>query len=73
MNHSLDIIIKRLGNTEDQLTYLINKIHFFQNEIEALHKRIALIEKENDLLKTKRDVTVGKLKDIMQKIDNVDL
>ncbi len=73
MNHSLDIIIKRLGNTEDQLTYLINKIHFYQNEIKALHKRIALIEKENDLLKTKRDVTVGKLKDIMQKIDNVDL
>ena len=70
MSGSLDTILKRLSITDEQLTYLISKIHFYQNEVVALRKRISLLEKENETLKTKRDFTVGKLQKIMQKFDD---
>ena len=70
MSGSLDTILKRLSITDEQLTYLISKIHFYKNEVVALRKRISLLEKENETLKTKRDFTVGKLKKIMQKFDD---
>ncbi len=70
MNRSLDTILKRLSMTDEHLTYLIGKIHFYHNEVAALRKRIILLEKENESLKTKRDFTVGKLKNLMQKFDD---
>jgi len=64
-----DRIYKTLGNVEAGLSVLASKVFFYRNENITLHQRIAFLEKEFEILKDKRDYTVNRLKELMQKFD----
>lgn len=63
-------ILDTISHIEEKLSLLAKKVFYFRNENEALLKRIDLLEKENDSLRTKRDYTVSKLKNLMQKFED---
>ncbi|MFC1565128.1 hypothetical protein ACFL6G_09350 [candidate division KSB1 bacterium] len=66
-------VLANINDMENKLSYLITKLYTFRNENNALLKKISNLERENDLLREKRDVTVTKLKTILQKMDEAGL
>jgi len=64
-----DRIYKTMANVETGLSVLASKVFFYRNENNTLHQRIAYLEKEYEILKDKRDYTVARLKELMQKFD----
>jgi len=66
-------VLENINNLETKLSYLITKLYTFRNENITLLQRIANLENENILLREKRNVTVDKLKTILQRIDEADM
>jgi len=54
---------------EENVSVLAGKIYYYRNENIALKKRIAQLEKENALLRDKRNYTLARLKKLMQKFE----
>jgi FtsZ-binding cell division protein ZapB len=66
-------VLENINDLETKLSYLITKLYTFRNENITLHQRIANLENENSILREKRDVTLEKLRTILQKIDEADM
>jgi len=64
-----DKILNVMTNVEEGLSILAGKVFFYRNENKTLHQRIAYLEKEYEILRNKRDVTVTRLKELMKKFD----
>jgi len=64
-----DHILNVMTDAEEGLSVLAGKVFFYRNENKTLHQRIAFLEKEYEILKNKRDYTVARLKELMQKFD----
>ncbi len=65
-------IFENINQFEEKLSYLLNKIFKYRNENVALQKRLEILEEENSRLRLKRDNTLLKLKNILEKMDNAD-
>jgi len=72
MNEPIENISNNLFQLEERFSVLAKKVIFFRNETVALKKRIELLEKENEMLKSKRDYTVSKLKNLMNKFSEIE-
>ncbi len=62
-------VLENINDLESKLSYIITRLYTYRNENIALLQRIENLESENQLLRDKRDITVDKLKIIMQKIE----
>ena len=69
MYNELDNILKTMSLMEENLSVLAGRVFYYRNENTALNKHIAHLEKENDSLRNKRDYTVAKLNNLMQKLE----
>lgn len=60
-------IIRELDHCEGNVSTLIKKIYIYRNEVKALKNKIESLENENIDLKEKKELTVVKMKDLLQK------
>lgn len=65
-----DGILEQIDEIENSVQLLLNKFLLLRNDNSALKKRIELLENENTVLKEKRDQTVSRLKEMLQKFEN---
>ena len=66
-------VLENINSMENKLSFLITRLFTFRNENNALQKKISNLERENEMLREKRNVTVAKLKTILQKMDDAGL
>lgn len=62
-------MLNTLDVLEENVSILARKVYYYRNENNALQKRIAHLEKENSLLRDKRNYTLARLKELMQKFE----